>query len=169
MRGAAVTKPVLLAGLLGGLLGGIGGALLSRTVPEKGKPADDVAQTALIAPGARDRADDLIAKLRAGKTDDFFTAIRAAFVNRPNDEQFAQFRQTVNGLRQKFAADLGGAVDLEFARETALGPSLVQFIYVEKYERGCAAWCVTCYHTPNGWRVLAFGYKPLESVFGTVN
>lgn len=156
-----MTKPVLLAGLLGGLLGGVGGFALVRAFPAPVKPS------ALVeAPQheARPLADELIANLKAGRDDAFFATVRAGF-GELTDEQFAQFRQDVETGRRKFVRDYGAPGDIEFARETVLSPSVVQFAYVEKHARGCVVCFVVFYRTPEGWRVLAFNYKVLDAVF----
>ena len=159
-----MTKPVLLAGLLGGLLGGAGGFALVRAFPAPVKPV--VAAEPAPHP-ARPLADELIANLQAGRNDAFFATLRAGFVEL-TDEQFAAFRQDVEAGRRKFTDDYGPAGEVEFARETVLSPSVVRFAYVEKHARGCVACFVVFYLTPDGWRVLAFAYKPLDAAFGLV-
>lgn len=156
-----VTKPVLFAGLLGGLLGGGGGFALTRAFPAPAKP---VVVAEPDPHPARALADELIADLKAGRDDAFFGTIRRGFVEL-NDEQFAQFRQGIEAGRQKFAKDYGTRGDFEFGRETVLSPSVAQFVYVEKYERGCIAYFVVFYQTPGGWRMLAFNVKPMDAAF----
>ena len=150
--------PVLLAGLLGG----VGGFALTRAFPAAPKPVASAPQSE-----ARPLADDLIAKLKAGKNDEFFAAIRPGF-DKLDDKQFGEVRKGIVALRDKFAKEYGPAGDFEFSRETVLSPSLVQFAYVEKHPRGCVMCFLSCYNTPAGWQVLSFQYKPLEVAFSQV-
>ena len=155
-----MTKPVLLAGLLGGVLGAVFAFALARTFPATPKappppPPSD----------ARRDADELIAFLKAGKNEEFFAGVRAAFSGR-NDEELNQARQHLLKLRDQPAAVYGPSIDFEFVRETSIGPNLVRFAYLEKFPRGCVVWTLVFYNAPDGWQVLAFTQVPLDAAFG---
>lgn len=159
-----MTKPVLLAGVLGGLLGGVGGFALVRAFPAAAKPSAAAAET---PHPARPLADELIANLRGGRNDAFFATLREGF-GELTDEQFAQLRAGTEKARQEATAAYGPPGDIEFGRETVLSPSVARFIYVEKHARGCIAYFVVFYQTPDGWRVLAFNVKPLDVAFSLI-
>ena len=154
-----MTKPVLLAGLLGGLLGAVGSFVLARSFPTTAKP---VAAVEVPRSEARDRADDLVAKLRAGQEDDFFNTVRSASVKQLKDEDFKQYREYITELREGFATRLGAPGDIEFSRETVLSPSLVRVVYIAKHAFGSVALFVVFYNTADGWRLLGLTYVLLE-------
>ncbi len=155
-----MTKPVLLAGLLGGVLGAVFAFALARTFPATPKLSPPPPPTE-----ARLRADDLVAQLKAGKNEEFFAGVRAAFSGR-NDEELNQARQHLLKLRDQPAAVYGPSIDFEFVRETSIGPNLVRFAYLEKFPHGCVVWTLVYYNAPDGWQVLAFTQVPLDAAFG---
>ncbi len=157
-----MTKPVLLAGLLGGLLGGIGGFVLLRSFPSAVKPP---AATEAPRSEVRERADDLVAKLRAGREDDFFNTVRAGSVKQVKDEDFEKYREHMTELRKGFAQNLGAPGDIEFSRELVVSPSLVRVAYIAKHARGCVTLFVVFYNTMDGWRILGVIYVPVEDAF----
>ena len=154
-----MTKPVLLAGLLGGLVGAVFAFALARTFPTTPKSPPPPPSE------ARPLADDLVAKLKAGKNDEFLTGVRQAFSDR-DDEQFNQVRQNLLKSREGFGKDYGGSSDFEFVRETSVGPNLVRFAYLEKYPHGCVVWTLVYYNAPGGWQVLGYTLVPLDAAFG---
>lgn len=156
---ASGRQPVLLAALLGGLIGGVFSFALARTFPPPVKPAPPAPQSE-----ARQFAEDLFRKLKAGHNDEFVALIRPGFGDL-NDEQFTKFREGVFEMRTKVAKAYGPPIEFEFARETPLSPSLVRVTFVEKYPRGCVLWWVVVYNTPAGWQVSAFSYQTSESGF----
>ncbi|MBM3978732.1 MAG: hypothetical protein FJ304_00330 [Planctomycetes bacterium] len=146
-------KYILWAGIAGGLIGALVSFALARTFPPKPAVAPPAPPSE-----ARQFADHVIGKLRAGDRAEFTRLIRPAFAGMTN-EQFAEFCQkSVFDNRDQFAKSNGGAVEIEFARETVLSPSLVRLAYADKYARGCLIWVLVVYNTPEGWQVLAFSF-----------
>ena len=155
-----MSKPVLLAGLLGGLFGAVFAFALARTFPAtpKAPPPPPPSE-------ARPLADDLVARLKSGKNEEFLAGVRGAFSDR-NDEEFNLVRQNLLKSREGFAKSYGGASDFEFVRETSVGPNLVRFAYLEKFPRGCVVWTFVYYNSPDGWQVLGYTQVPLDAAFG---
>ncbi|AMV23676.1 hypothetical protein VT84_04640 [Gemmata sp. SH-PL17] len=158
-----MTKSVLFAGVLGGLLGGFGGYALLRTLPSATKSGTGGEKSAPSE--TRQRADELVTKLRTGQEEEFFNMLRTGFIDPLNDEQFGRLRQGVIEWRQKFAQEYGAPGDFEFGRETVLSPSLVRVAYVVKHAHGAVVCIVIFYKPANDWRILAFSFKPLETAF----
>ena len=155
-----MTKPVLLAGLLGGVLGAVFAFALARTFPATPKLSPPPPPSE-----GRQFADDLIAKLKAGKSDEFTAKVRNGFPEL-NDEDFNQaVRQPLLTMRENFGKAYGQPSEFEFVRETAISPSVVRFAYLEKFPHGCVVWVIACYDGPQGWQVLGFRHLKLEAAF----
>jgi hypothetical protein len=161
---APKTNPVWLAALAGGLLGGIFSLGLARAFPAQPKtpPPGEVQPSE-----ARQFADEVIGKLKAGQNDEFIRYIRPAF-SKMTDEQFAQVRQRIFEERTVATTAYGPSIAFEFCRETALSPTLVRLAYLEKYARGCLLWVMVVYNSPDGWRVVAFSLQTSESGFNAL-
>jgi hypothetical protein len=146
-----MTRPILIAGLLGGLLGGVVSFAASRLITPA--PAKQELPPPVQATEAREVADAFIAKLKVGKTDEFVQDVKAG-ITFMSEQEFAQFKSDFTESRKVIPQVLGRATgEFELVRETALSPSLVRLIYLEKYERGGVAWSFTLYRTQDGWRV----------------
>ena len=156
-----MTKSVLFAGVLGGLLGGFGGYALLRTLPSTLKSAQvpDAPRSE-----ARALADELVAKLKAGKNDEFLAIVRSGF-NELTDDQFGQLGLQMKTMRSNFTSVYGAPSEFEFVRETTFGRDAVRFAYTEKFPRGCVVWSFTYYASPSGWQVSGFQYRKLDSAF----
>lgn len=153
-------KHILWAGIAGGLIGALLSFALARTFPPKPAGAPPAPPSE-----ARQFADHVIGKLKTGDRAEFTRLIRPAFAGMTN-EQFAEFCQkSVFDNRDQFAKSNGGAVEIEFARETVLSPSLVRLAYADKYARGCLIWVLVVYNTPEGWQVLAFSFDSESTGF----
>jgi hypothetical protein len=159
-----VSKPVLLAGLLGGVLGAIIGFALMRSFPPAAKFAPST-PTPIASPEARQFADDLVAKLKAGKDEEVMSSVRLAFREMPDD----QFNQTVREpylfVRKHFPQQYGPSRGFEFVRENVVSEDIARFVYLERFAHGCIVWTIVCYNTPTGWQVIGFQHLKLEAAF----
>ena len=148
-----MTRPILIAGLLGGLLGGVVSFTASRLI----SPAPAKQETTPPPPPqpteAREVADAFVAKLKAGKIDEFIQDVRLG-ITFMGDDEYAKFRTDLTESRRVVPQILGRASgEFELVKETPLTPSLVRVVYLEKFERGGVAWYFTLYHGKDGWRV----------------
>jgi hypothetical protein len=155
----SLRRSVLVAGLLGGLLGAVFSFVLARALPGSVKPPPSPPPSE-----ARQFADHVLGKLKAGQNDEFMAFLRPAF-ERMTDEQFAQFRQGVFDGRAGAAKSFGPGGEFEVCREAVLSPTLVRITYLEKYTRGCLLWSFVVYNAPDGWRVAAFSVHGPETGF----
>ncbi|MFM8274700.1 MAG: hypothetical protein ACKODX_20550 [Gemmata sp.] len=151
------------AALLGGLAGGLFAFGLARAFPPTPKPVP------VPPPSEAKRfADQVIGRLKEGRTDDFLAYVRPAFAQ-VGDEQFARFRQGVIDTRTNAVRAYGPSRDFEFCRETPIGPSLVRVAYLEKHPGGCVLWALVVYDAPDGWQVSALSYQASESGFSLLH
>jgi hypothetical protein len=144
---------------LGGLLGGLVAFGLSRVFPATPKPPVPPPRSE-----GRQFADDTIALLKAGKNEDFVLAVQSAFPELSPD----QFNQLVRQPLLKFRDGTklyGQPSEFEFVHEAALGPTVVQCAYLEKFPHGCVVWTVTCFNSAEGWRLAGYRYLKLENAF----
>jgi hypothetical protein len=158
-----IPRPVLLAGLLGGAVGAVLCFALTRMFPPSVKPPPQTIPTA--PPDARAFADDIIAKLKAGKDDELKPLVRLGF-RTFTDEQFDQnVWGPIVGVRKLFAAQYGRSRGIELARENVVSDDIVRFTYVERFDHDCVVWSVVCYNTAQGWQIIGFQNLKLESAF----
>lgn len=148
-RGNPLTMPLLAAGVLGGLLGGLFGFALARTFPAVPKPPPPPPKSE-----AREFAEQVFELLKAGKHDDFVSALRPAFAE-ASDEQFAEVRKRMFEARENDIKMYGTGGEFEFCRESVLSPTLVRVIFIEKFARGCKVWSMIVYHASDGWKVVS--------------
>jgi hypothetical protein len=146
-----MTNSILIAGLLGGLLGGVVSFALNRTI----KPAPPQPATGTNGPasGAREAADAYVAKLKAAKFEEFIADARqgATFTT---EEGFAAFKTKLINSRTVYTNLFGSSSgEFELLRETALSPSLIRLVYLEKFERGCVWWMFVLYHGRDSWKL----------------
>lgn len=149
-----MTRSILIAGLLGGLLGGVAAFTASRLIkpvePAKPEPVHSV---------AREVADAYIAKLRAGKNDEFVTDVQTG-MTLITEQEYAAFKLEFTGSRNRFVNMFGPRTgEYEFVREVALSPSLARVIYLEKYERGGVLWFFVLYQSKDGWRLTGVSWN----------
>ncbi len=145
-----MTKSIIIAGLLGGLLGGVASFAANRFIKpvEVAKPHSEPSSSA-----AREVADAFVSKLKAAKFEEFIIDAKRGMAF--NDEkETAAFKARLNESRILYTHQLGPSLgEFELLRETALSPSLVRFVYLEKFERGGVWWVFVMYHGKDSWQL----------------
>lgn len=151
---SGMARPILIAGLLGGVLGGVvsfaAGRLIKPPEPVKSDP---------IPNEARERARSFIAKLRAGKFEEFAQDARAGTTIR-TEAAFTEFQSKLLESRVAFTNGMGPTTgEFELLQETIAGTSLVRFVYLEKFERGGVVWILVLYRDrDSAWRLTYLDY-----------
>jgi hypothetical protein len=148
-----MTRPILIAGLLGGLLGGVASFAASRWIVPAGTAKPEPGSKIPIPPEALAAAEAYVAKLEAMKYDDFMAEVRLGEPMVPK-EDFEAFQQKFKKSRAIYHGTFGNRTEpFELIRETALSRDLVQFAYLEKFDRGMVAWYFILNQTKDGWRL----------------
>lgn len=163
-----MTKPILLAGLLGGLLGGAASFAANRWIkpPEPAKADSSAATGGPSTAEAKNVADGFVAKLKAGKIDEFSVDVKNGAVT--TDEEFKKFKERLEVFRATTIRNFGMPTgEFEMLRETTLSPSLSRFVYLEKLERGAMWWTFVIYRGKDNWKLsyVDFGWN-LGALFG---
>jgi hypothetical protein len=164
-----VNQPVLFAGLLGGALGAVLSFALSRWVSPAPQPAAPTpGQSAAPAPApaspeARHFADQVIARLQAGRDEEVIALMRPVFPEL-TDKEFADTVRT-SFLAARAGKPYGPSVGFEFARETAVSPDVARFVYLERFAHGCVVWSVACYQGQQGWQLAGLRHLKLDAAF----
>jgi hypothetical protein len=163
-----MTRPVLLAGVLGGLLGGATTFVVARLLP----PTPNEAQHALTGKAeprseAREVAELFVDKLRARKFDDFALDAKMGSPTL-TDAELVKFKARLQEFRTVATQTLGpSSGQFELLRETALSPSLVRFVYLEKLERGGVWWVLVLYRGKDAWSLAWVDWGAnLQRLFG---
>ena len=120
------TRAVLIAGLLGGLLGGVVSFAAGRVIKPAPPPPPEPPRSE-----AREVADAFVAKLRAGKIDEFTQDVKQG-ITFMSEQEFAKFKVDLAESRSVIPGVFGPATgEFELIRETTLSPSLVRLFYLE--------------------------------------
>lgn len=150
-----MTRSILLAGLLGGLLGGAASFAAGRWLkpPEPPKSESATGSGGPASPEARQVAEAFVAKLRAGKFDEFALDAKVASAA-VTDQTFAAFKARLDQERLVYGKLYGRSTgEFELLRETVLSPHLVRFAYLEKFENGGVIWFFILYRGSETWRL----------------
>lgn len=164
-------RSVLMAGLLGGLLGGVAAFAAGRVLKPLEQAKVDPGPTGSVPAmtEAREVADSLVVKLRAGKLDEFAADARAGASIK--DEDFAKWRAGLSEFRTVAVGSFGPATgEFELLKETALSPSLFRFVYLERLERGGVWWRFVLYRGKDSWKLAWVDWGGnLANLFGNLS
>ncbi len=159
-----MTRSVLFAGLLGGLLGGVFSTAASRWLP-----GPTTATAAIPVPAeARATADAYVARLRAGKYDEFVNDLKNGMVF-PSEKEFDEFRRSFELYRTVIPGIYGPlSGDVTLVREGAATPDLARFVYLQKCPNGLVVWTFIMYRGAEGWRPssVSWSHDPLRAFPG---
>jgi hypothetical protein len=150
--------------LLGGLLGGVFSTLASRWLPG---PATSAAAIPVPAE-ARATADAYVARLRAGKYDEFVNDLKNGMVF-PSEKEFDEFRRSFELYRTVIPGIYGPlSGDVTLVRESAATPDLARFVYLQKCPNGLVVWTFIMYRGAEGWRpsTVSWSHDPLRAFPG---
>jgi hypothetical protein len=147
------------AAVLAGVIAGAVAFALGRTFPApQGAPAAKPSE-------AREVADSLVEKLKAGKYDQFAetphlgTADEAA-------KKVAELKRAIAESREYCKAHYKRtAGEFELVRETVLGPSLARVVYLERFDTGGVVWGMGLFRAADGWRLVTANVEPIENAF----
>jgi len=156
---SGMTRPILLAGLLGGLLGGGASFIANRTISPVPAAKSETRPPTPSTEEARQVAESFLGSVRDGKQDQLAADVKNG-VWLISEQEFASFLGQFNADRARFAKQYGeSSHQYELVREVMLSPSLVRFIYLEKYQRDGVLWFLVLYHTMDGWRLVGVTWK----------
>lgn len=147
------------AAALAGLLAGAVAFALGRTFPAPA-PAPPAAPSEAL-----ELADALVAKLKAGKYDEFATT---PHIGAPDaaGKRVVELKAAIAQSREFCAAHFQRAVgEFELVRETQLGPSLARVVYFERFGTGGVVWGLGLFRAADGWRLVSVVVEPLEIAF----
>jgi hypothetical protein len=154
----SLTRPIFLAGLLGGLLGGIVAYAAVRTIAPVPPAKTETATQGEPPAEARQLVETFVAKLRSGRLKDLEEEVkRGAWL--VSEQEFASFLGQHAGDRARFVAQYGEPGEFEFVRAMVRSPSLVKFVYLEKYQRDGVLWFFVLYHSADAWRLVGVSWK----------
>jgi hypothetical protein len=150
---------ILIAGLLGGLLGGVTSFAASRLIKPATPPPPPVANQQAINE-ARGVVEALLAELKAGKKEEFIAHFRLAY-HQMTEEEFRDYKNKFINARLAYPIIFGKDLDqFELLRETAASPDLIQFLYLERYERGGLLWHFILYRGSETWNLAYMKWDP---------
>lgn len=157
--GRAAARSVWLAALLAGLIAGAVAFALGRTFPAP-VPAPKAAPSE-----AGEVAEALVAKLRAGKYDEFATTPHLG-AREEAEKKVADLKAAIAQSREYCAAHFQRTVgEFELVRETPLGPSLARVVYFERFDTGGVIWGLGLFRAADGWRLVSIAVEPVENAF----
>ena len=149
-----LTRPIFVAALLGGLLGGAVSFAANRFI-KPASPPPAPTEKELATQEAREIVERFLAMLKPDKEkkDEFMKQVKTGYTYMP-DKDFELIKQRFDNFRletpNKFGAPL---YEFELLRETALKPDLIQFVYLEKFERGPIVWRFILYRGKESWKL----------------
>jgi hypothetical protein len=154
-----LTVPILIAGVLGGLLGAVLSFAANRFIKPAPLPPPAPTAKEIATEEARHVVEEFLAILKTEKKDEFMAQIKNGSTYVP-DAVFNEFKQKFDNSRTEIR--LMGSPLYEFAllRETALCPDLIQFLYLEKFERGGVIWRFIMYRAKDSWRIAQLLWNP---------
>ncbi|HEV3384588.1 MAG TPA: hypothetical protein VG097_07220 [Gemmata sp.] len=162
-------KPILIAGLLGGFLGGFLSIVGTRFI----KPAVSVplpTAKEIATEEARQVVEAFLDILKAGKYDEFMEQAKRGYNYIP--ESFAESKRNFDNSRIAYKGIFGPSLQqFDLLSQTAASPSLIQFLYLEKFEHGAVVWKFIMYRAKDNWRISYLNwyhdtFKAFEPEFG---
>jgi len=149
-------RTVLAAGLLGGVLGGVISFAASRMIVPVPHGKDEA--KARSAAEARPVVESFIGKLRDEAAGLGTEIEQGRWLITP--QEYASFRGQFVGDRGRFAMQYGERTgEFELVREEAVSPSLVRFVFLEKYQRDGVLWFFVVFRTMGDWRIVGVSWK----------
>jgi hypothetical protein len=145
-------RPILIAGLLGGILGGGGSFAASHFIKPASPPKVPTAKE-LAAKEAREIVEEYLAILKADKKEEFIAQVKKGQTYMP-DQTFAEVKKRFENSRIVVLQTFGSSLhEFELLHETASSPDLIQFVYLEKFERGPIVWRFIMYRGKDSWKL----------------
>jgi hypothetical protein len=152
--GPLLSKPILIAGLLGGLLGGLTSYAGSRFFkPAVAAPALTLKEKAIEE--ARPIVEAFLEELKPGtpaKNDEFWNHVKMGYTFM-SDEDFKDTKKKFDNSRIILGVFGQSLHQFELIKENAASPNLVEFVYMERFERGPVIWRFIMYRAKDNWRV----------------
>lgn len=153
--GRAVWPAAVLAGLLAGAVA----FALGRTFPAPPPaPASKPSE-------AREVADSLVEKLKAGKYDEFAQTPHTGTAEEVSVKVAALKRAIADSREYCKALSKRTAGEFELVRETPLGPSLARVVYLERFDTGGVVWGIGLFRAADGWRLVMANVEPIGNAF----
>lgn len=146
------------AGAAGGLCGAILALLVNRWLPPAGSsapsplPSPQVAEV-LVDEGAKQFVERCLSHIKNHRLEEFAQEAKQsrAVVTEDDLKKFLErLRRDRELSLQSFGPPLG---EYELLRVTAPSPSVVRFLYLERFERGAVWWVFVLYRTPERWQM----------------
>lgn len=145
-------RPILIAGLLGGILGGMSSFAASRLIKPI-VPVPPLTDKEKATAEARSIVESFLAELKEGKNEEFWAHVKLALTYHP-DEVLQKAKQKFDNERYIFLKLYGNHLhQYELLSETANSPSLIQFLYNERYEHGSVLWRFVMYRGKERWYI----------------
>lgn len=153
--GRAVWPAAVLAGVIAGAIAfGLGRTFPAPPAPVAAKPSE-----------AREVADALVEKLKAGKYDEFAQTPHLGAADDPA-KKVALLKAAIEQSREYCKTHYNRtAGEFELVRETPLGPSLARVVYLERFDTGGVVWGMGLFRAADGWRLVAVTVEPIENAF----
>ena|SRR5579872_6817192 len=148
----SLRKPILIAGLLGGILGGVISFAANHFIkPAVAAPPPTAKEKATAE--ARSVVESFLSEINENKQDQFLEHIKLGRTFLTNDD-FNTFKQKFKNSRLLYEGINGKPLkEFELIQEVAMSPNLVQFVYMERYERDPVFWKFVMYKGKDWWRI----------------
>lgn len=149
------SKSWLTAGIAGGLCGAALALLLNRWLPPAAEPLPHPPTTTetTIDEAAKQFVERCLSHLKNNRLEEFAqeAKLSQAVVTDEDMKKFlARLRSDRELSLRSFGKPLG---EYELLRVTAPSPSVVRFVYLERFERGAIWWVFVLYRTPQRWQM----------------
>jgi hypothetical protein len=151
-------KGWLQGGLVGGVCGAIVALLVSRwltpaAVPVSTTPAPPSATEIVVDEAAKQFVERCLSHIKNHRLEEFAQEARQSRAV-VRDEDLKKFLERLRADRELSLRSFGQPLgEYELLRVTAPSPSVVRFIYLERFERGAVWWMFVLYRTPERWQM----------------
>jgi hypothetical protein len=147
-------NPWLVAGAVGGLCGALLALVVNRWLPPVPPPSTAVpAEEAPIDELARRFVERCLSHIKNNRLEEFAQEAKQS-QSVVTEEDLKKFLARLRSDRQLSVQSFGQPLgEYELLRVTAPSPSVVRFVYLERFERGGVWWVFVLYRTPERWQM----------------
>ncbi|MCS7022230.1 MAG: hypothetical protein NZU63_10435 [Gemmataceae bacterium] len=147
----------LVAGVAGGVCGAVMALLVNRWLPPSTSAVGPAPSAAPAEPAVDSEARQLVERclshIKNNRLEELTQEARASRAV-VTDEDLQKFLTRLRNDRELALRNFGKPLgEYELLRATVASASLVQFVYLERFERGAIWWMFVLYRTPERWQL----------------